>query len=53
MPSNAGGAGSIPGEGAKIQHALRPSKTKTKKFNKYCLFKVQVRTLKMAHIKKT
>ena len=23
-PSNAGGAGSIPGQGAKIPHALRP-----------------------------
>ena len=26
LPSNAGGAGSIPGEGAKIPHALQPKK---------------------------
>ena len=30
-----GGAGSIPGEGAKIQHALRPSKKKTQEQKKY------------------
>ena len=29
-PSNAGGAGSIPGRGAKISHALRPKKPKHK-----------------------
>ena len=40
MPSNAGGAGSIPGWGAKIPHALQPKKQNIKqkqdcnKFNK-------------------
>ena len=29
-PSNAGGAGSIPGQGAKIPHALGPKKPKHK-----------------------
>ena len=39
-PSNAGGAGSIPGRGAKIPHALRPKNQNIKqmqccnKFNK-------------------
>ena len=28
LPSNAGGAGLIPGQGAKIPHALQPKKTK-------------------------
>ena len=30
LPSNAGGAGSIPGQGAKIPYVSRPKKTKTK-----------------------
>ena len=34
-PSNAGGAGSIPGWGAKISHASRP-KDKTIKQKQYC-----------------
>ena len=34
-PSNAGGAGSIPGWGAKIPHALRPKKQNTKQ-KQYC-----------------
>ena len=29
QPSNAGGKGSIPGQGAKIPHALQPRKNKT------------------------
>ena len=35
-PSNAGGAGSIPGQGAKIQHAVakKPKQKKTQK--QYC-----------------
>ena len=41
LPSNAGGAGSIPGQGAKTPHASQPKKPKHKtaqycnKFNKY------------------
>ena len=36
-PSNAGGVGSIPGQGAKIPHASWPKKTKHKKkyYNKF------------------
>ena len=30
LPSNAGAAGSIPGQGVKISHASRPKKTKHK-----------------------
>ena len=30
LPSNAGGAGSIPGQGTKIPHALQPQKSKHK-----------------------
>ena len=30
LPSNAGGMGSIPGQGAKISHASRPKKSKHK-----------------------
>ena len=35
LPSNAGGAGSIPGQGAKIPHALRP-KNQNIKQKQYC-----------------
>ena len=44
-PSYAGGAGSIPGQGAKIPHALQPKnqnrkqKQHCKKFNKECFLK--------------
>ena len=34
-PSNAGGAGSIPGRGAKISHALRPNNQNIKQ-KQYC-----------------
>ena len=34
-PSNAGGAGSIPGRGAKIPHALQPRKQNIKQ-KQYC-----------------
>ena len=35
-PSNAGGAGSIPGRGAKIPHALWPKNQKNIKQKQYC-----------------
>ena len=35
LPSNAGGAGSIPGQGAKIPHASRP-KNQNIKQKQYC-----------------
>ena len=35
LPSNAGGAGSIPGQGAKIPHALGPKKQNIKQ-KQYC-----------------
>ena len=35
LPSNAGGAGSIPGRGAKIPHGSRP-KNQDKKQKQYC-----------------
>ena len=35
LPSNAGDAGSIPGQGAKIPRASRPKKTKHKKQKQY------------------
>ena len=31
LPSNVGGLGSIPGQGAKIPHTSQPKKTKNKK----------------------
>ena len=34
-PSNAGGAGSIPGQGAKIPHASRPKNQDIKQKNKF------------------
>ena len=46
-PSNAGGADSVPGRGAKI---LRPSWPKNIKQEQYCNKFIQ--TLKMVHIKK-
>jgi len=47
-PSNAGGAGSIPGEGAKIPHASNGIKPKHKT-EANC--NNSVKTLKMVHIK--
>ena len=47
-PSYAGGAGSIPGQGAKIPHALQPKNQNIKqkqhcnKFNKECFSKKKV-----------
>ena len=35
-PSNAGGAGSIPGQGAKIPHASWPKSQNIKKQKQYC-----------------
>ena len=36
LPSNAGGAGSIPSQGAKISHAYRPKNQNIKKKKQYC-----------------
>ena len=36
LPSNAGGVGSIPGQGAKITHASQPEKPKNIKQKQYC-----------------
>ena len=49
-PSNAGGAGLIPGQGAKIPHGLQP-KNQNVKQKQYCN-KNSIETLKMVHIKK-
>ena len=35
-PCNAGGAGSIPGQGARIPHALGPKNQNRKKQKQYC-----------------
>ena len=35
-PSNAGGAGSIPGRGAKVPHASRPKNQNIMKQKQYC-----------------
>ena len=35
LPSNVGGLGSIPGQGAKIPHTSQPKKTKNKKTKKH------------------
>ena len=48
-PSNAGDAGSVPGQGAKIPHALWQKKNKTQD-KQYCK-KIQY-PLKMVHLKK-
>ena len=45
LPSKAGGVGSIPGQGAKIQHASWPK-------DRDNIVKNSVKTLKMVHIKK-
>ena len=36
LPSDAGGAASIPCEGAKIEHASQPKKQKHNKWKPYC-----------------
>ena len=45
LPSKAGGVGSIPGQGVKIQHASWPK-------DRDNIVKNSVKTLKMVHIKK-
>ena len=47
--SNAGDAGSIPGQGAKIPHAFRPQKPKHIRSN---IVTNSIKTLKMVHLKK-
>ena len=49
LPSNAGGAGSIPGRGAKVPHASQP-KNQNIKQKQYC--NKFHKDLKMVHIKK-
>ena len=49
LPSNAGGAGSIPGQEAKIPHTLGPKKTKQKT---EAVVTNSRKTLKMVHNKK-
>ena len=36
LPSNAGGVGSAPGQGAKIRHASQPKKKQNIKWKQYC-----------------
>ena len=43
LPSNAGGMGSIPGQGAKIPHASWPKKTKHKKKERKKLKKEEIK----------
>ena len=50
LPSNAGGAGSIPCRGAKIPHALGAKKSKHKGRSNFVTD--SMKTLKMVHIKK-
>ena len=49
-PSNAGGASSIPGQGAKIPHALQPKNQTHKQQKQHC--NKFNREFKMVHIKK-
>ena len=49
-PSNVRGGGSIPGQGAKIPHALWPKTQNIKKQKQYC--NKFNKPLKMVHIKK-
>ena len=49
LPSNAGGASSIPGWGARIPHASRPRNQNIK--NRGNVVTDLVKTLKMVHIK--
>ena len=46
-PSNAGGVGLIPGQGAKISHALWPKKQNVKQNS---VVTNSIKSLKMAHI---
>ena len=48
-PANAGGAGSVSGQGAKIPHALKP-KSQNIKQNQYCTDSMKM--FKMVQIKK-
>ena len=49
-PSNVGSAGSIPGWGAKIPHALRPKYQKNPQ-NRSNIVTNSIKTLKMVHVK--
>ena len=51
-PSNAGGAGSIPGQRAKIPHASQPKNQNIKKKTRSNIVMNLIKTLKMVHIKK-
>ena len=50
LPSNAGGAGSIPGQGVEIPHALWPKNQNTK--NRSNIVTNSIKTLKMVKKKK-
>ena len=50
LPSNAGGAGSIPGQGAKITYASGPKNQNIKE--RSSIVTNSIKTLKMVHIKK-
>ena len=50
LPSNPGGASSIPGQGVRIPHALQPKQNKAK--NRGNIIMNSIKTLKMVHIKK-
>ena len=52
LTSNAGGAGLIPGLGAKILHALQPKKKKKNINNRSSIVTNSIKTLKMVYIKK-
>ena len=51
-PSNAGGAGSIPGQRAKIPHASQPKNQNIKKKTRSNIVMNLIKTLKMVHIRK-
>ena len=50
LPSNPGGASSIPGQGVRIPLALQPEQNKAK--NRGNIITNSIKTLKMVHIKK-
>ena len=45
LPSNGGHAGSIPGQGAKIQHVLKPKTQNIKQKQYYIKFNKEVKKL--------
>ena len=49
LPSNAGGVGSIPGQGAKVPHASRP---KNQNIKQMFIVTNSIKTLKMDHFQK-